>query len=158
MPDTNLGLLTGLMGIGAILNAYSIFYLRKKLSDNQLTTLALFLVSIVVYLVPHAHGFNTLAVIMLLFGYSWSIAISVFNGILQADFPAEVRSRIIGIYCVFFAGSQAISSYLSGILVHNFGLANSLLSISLFALLVCVAYLPELLPLIRLQKSKLSSN
>ena len=77
---------------------------------------------------------------MFLFGYSWSIAVSVFNGILQADFPIEIRSRIIGIYCVFFAGAQALGGYFSGVLVHQFGSVRALIGISTLTLFTFIVY------------------
>ncbi|EKD72816.1 MAG: putative membrane protein [uncultured bacterium] len=140
LPDTNLGLLTGMAGIGAILNAYSIYYLRKRLADHQLTTVTLFLSAIVIFFIGQVSSFSALALIMLLFGYSWSIAVSVFNGILQSEFPVDVRSRLIGMYCVCFAGSQALGGYLSGVLVHTFGLPHALIGIAFSLFIIFSGY------------------
>lgn len=146
MPDKNLGLLTGMAGLGAMINAYSIYYLRKKFVDNQLTTFAMLLSSLVIMSIGYANAFNIIALIMLIFGISWSIAISVFNGIFQSEFPIEIRSRIIGIYFVCFAGAQSIGGYLSGVLVHNIGLEYTLMFLAtcIFVIFGCYLLIPLL--------------
>lgn len=136
----DLGVLTGMAGLGAILNAYTIYYFRKTLSDSHLTTLALFLSSLVIIAVSYFSSFYSLAIIMLLFGYSWSIAISVFNGIFQAEFPLEIRARMIGLYWVFNAGSQAAGGYFSGVLVKYIGLSCGLMAIFLIGFVAFIMY------------------
>ncbi len=140
MPDSKLGLLTGMVGLGAILNAYGIYYFRKKLTDFQLTTFSLFLSTVVIFTLSLASTFGEMAIVMLVFGYSWSVSVSVFNGTLQADFPVEIRSRLIGLYFVFFAGSQALGGYISGVLTHNFGIFNALTIISILSMVIFFIY------------------
>jgi len=59
---------------------------------------------------------------------------------LQADFPVEIRSRLIGLYFVFFAGSQALGGYISGVLTHNFGIFNALTIISILSMVIFFIY------------------
>ena len=59
---------------------------------------------------------------------------------LQSDFPLSARSRLIGMYYVFFAGSQAIGSYLSGLMVVTMGLFNTLLAIAAMTVAVFAIY------------------
>lgn len=140
MSGKDLGILTTWAGMGAILSAYSIYYLRKVVSDNFMTTVAMILSAFAILFVGITKEFVLLSLIMLVFGYSWSIAVSVFNGIFQAEVPVHIRSRMIGIYFVVFYGAQAFSSYISGLLVHHMGL-GILLYLSIVLLLISGIYL-----------------
>lgn len=141
MSDKDLGILTSAAGIGAVLNAYYIYQLRKFLADTQLTTLSLFLAGIVIFLFATMNSFQFYFLLMLAFGFSWSLSVSVFNGILQSEFPKHTRSRLIGIYCVFFASAQAIGSYVSGKSIQLLGLDVTLLNIALITLFTGFCYL-----------------
>lgn len=140
LSDKDLGILTSAAGIGAVLNAYYIFYLRKYLTDNQLTTLALFVAGLVIFIFSQFYSYYLYFLLMLLFGFSWSLSVSVFNGILQSEFPKHIRSRLIGLYCVFFASAQAFGSILTGKAMQFFGLNASLLFVSLVMLMVGTIY------------------
>lgn len=140
MNATQLGLLTTSAGIGAIANAYLLYRLRQYFNDNQLTTVAFALSALVIALIATTQVFALMLALMFFFGISWSIAVSVFNGMLQSDFPLSSRSRLIGLYYVFFAGSQAIGGYLSGLAVAKFGLTPALTGIALIASLLFLVY------------------
>ncbi|HZW61294.1 MAG TPA: MFS transporter [Candidatus Babeliales bacterium] len=141
MTDKDLGILTSAAGIGAVLNAYCIYYFRKHLSDSQLTTISMILAGLVMLLFVTFKAFYLYFALMLVFGLSWSLSVSVFNGVLQSEFPRHIRSRLIGIYCVFFAAGQALGSYLSGQAIQWLGLDNALLNISLLTLFIGFCYL-----------------
>lgn len=141
LSDKNLGVLTSAAGIGAVLNAYYIYQLRKFLTDAQLTTISLFLAAIVIFIFAQFYSFYLYFFFMLIFGFSWSLSVSVFNGILQSEFPKHTRSRLIGFYCVFFASAQALGSFLSGKAMQFFGLKPSLLFVSVATLLAGIFYL-----------------
>lgn len=141
MTDKDLGLLTSAAGIGAVLNAYYIYHLRKYLSDSQLTTLAMILSGLVMLLFLIFYSVQLYFGIMLIFGFSWSLSVSVFNGILQAEFPSHTRSRLIGMYYVFFASAQALGSYFSGLSIEILGLNTALLNIAGITLFSGCCYL-----------------
>lgn len=141
MSAASLGLLTTAAGIGALITPYAIHVLRQRFNDNQLTNVSLVLTSIALFCLAETASFSILFILMALFGYAWSLAISVFNGIIQAEFPENIRSRLIGTYYLFFAGSQALGSYLSAVLVHHLGLNDAFFIISLVATLITLLYL-----------------
>lgn len=140
MSGQELGLLTTSAGLGAIANAYFLYRLRYCLNDNQLTTLALLLSAVVIFGMSAVQSFSLMLVLMFFFGVSWSIAVSVFNGMLQSDFPLYARSRLIGLYYVFFSGAQALGSYLSGLATAYFGLSPVLIGIATITLIVFGVY------------------
>jgi len=135
MTDKDYSILICAAGMGAVLNAYAIFYLRKYFNDAQLTTLSLLLSGMVMLFFVLFNSFYLYFLFMLIFGYSWSLSVSVFNGTLQAEFPLHIRSRLIGIYTVFFASGQAIGSYLSGQAIQTLGFKMALLNASCLTML-----------------------
>lgn len=141
MTDKDLGELISAAGIGAVLNAYFIYYLRKYLNDSQLTTMSMILAGIVMLCFINFNSFHFYFLLMLVFGFSWSLSVSVFNGVLQAEYPKHIRSRLIGMYCVFFASGQALGSYLSGQAIQLVGLTTALLNISSLTLFTGICYL-----------------
>lgn len=152
MSEQQLGFLTSAAGIGAVLNAYYIYKLRTFLSDAQLTTLAMLLAGLTMILFAKFASFKICFLIMLVFGFSWSLSVSVFNGILQAEFPKETRSRLIGIYYVFFAAAQALGSYLSGRSIQIIGVERTLLDVSFIVVFVGLVYMLSERELIGIRK------
>lgn len=122
MSDKDLGILIGAAGFGAILNVISIYHLRNYCLDSELTTVAIYLVALVLLLFDVFNSFNLYFIAMVIFGFSWSLSISVYNGIFQADYPKHMRSRLIGMYGVAFGLAQVLSSYASGRVIQAWGL------------------------------------
>lgn len=141
LSNIDLGILTSAAGIGAVLNAYYIYYLRRFLSDNQLTTLAIILAGVTVFVSAFVNSFAVFFLIMIAFGFSWSLSVSVFNGILQAEFPKHIRSRLIGMYYVFFSAAQALGSFLTGRSIQMMGLQVTLIISAVLLLLSGYLYI-----------------
>lgn len=140
MSESHLGLLMTFAGIGAISCAFTLCHLRKVLHETQLTTLAFLLVGIAMLLCPHISWFVLWVPVVMLFGYAWSMGVSVFNGMLQAEFPEHLRARLIGVYTVFFAAAQAVGGYLSGTLTAHVGVTHALSLIGLGMLSMTLFY------------------
>lgn len=139
--DKDLGVLMSAAGIGAMLNAFFLPYIRKYFNDSQLTTTALLLAGLIMLVFIHINSMYLWFILLLIFGGSWSLAVSVFNGVLQAEFPKHTRSRLIGMYCVFFALGQALGSYLSGKATQLWGVETTLFNIALITLFIGSTYL-----------------
>ena len=105
-----------------------------------MTTLSFMIASFVIISISKATAIYFLAPLMMLFGFSWALAVSVFNGSLQADFPPHIRSRMIGVYTVFFACAQALGSYMGGILVQKTGLAHEQACIAAALAIIALYY------------------
>jgi len=142
MSDSDLGLLTAAAGIGAVMNAYLIYHLRKYFNDMQMTTGAIFLSGIVILVLSRFTSISVLFSGMIVFGFSWSLSVSVFNGLLQSEFPREIRSRLIGIYFVFFAAAQVLGSFAIGKSIQLSGLHETLnfYVVATFAIWVCYVF------------------
>jgi MFS family permease len=140
MNPNNLGLLTGAAGLGAVLNAVFIHRLRELLTDHFMTTLAMFLTCLTIASIAIFQTTSLLFCAMLLFGFCWSLTISVYNGTLQADFPDHIRSRLLGIYFVSFAAAQALGSYASGNLTQAVGTTPALMLIAGAMLITAIGY------------------
>lgn len=146
MSDHDLGLLTGAIGVGAVINASLFHRLRLSLSDHKITTSSMFITAFTILGLNQFHSFALLMINMLIFGCAWSMAISTFNGTLQADFPNQIRSRLVGIYFASFAAAQAMGAYFSGHLVDYLGVTQALSLISIAMLVISLYYYLANLP------------
>lgn len=141
LSDQDLGMLTGAAGIGAVINVYLIFHLRKYFNDMNIATLSIFLTGLVIWLFSMIESTQILLLAMVIFGFSWALSVSIFNGILQSEFPKQIRSRVIGVYCVFFAAAQVGGSFLIGKCIQWIGLQQALMVFYVATFLVGLLYL-----------------
>lgn len=137
------GVALGAIGFGAVLAVVVAAPLRQKVSASVLLA-----VSAAVY------GFAPLAVawlpfaaatpILVLSGMSWLITLATLNAAAQLHLPRWVRARGLSVYLLVFAGSQALGSYVWGVVATRAGLDIALLcsAVLLGAAALSVAALP----------------
>jgi MFS family permease len=140
LPSSSLGLLTMAAGLGALINPYILYHLRQHMNDNQLTTLSFIGTALILFYLDESSQFNVFFMLMFLFGFIWSLSISIFHGIIQGEFHESIRSRLIGTYFLFFAGFQALGGYLGAVLTHIIGLDNTIWGMAGLAFMIGVAY------------------
>ena len=82
--------------------------------------------------------------LLLVCGMAWIATLTTLNAAVQLSLPQWVRARGMAVYLLVFSGSQALGSYLWGLLAAHFGLAQSLLAAAALLLLTAasVAVLP----------------
>jgi MFS family permease len=121
------GVLLGAIGVGAILGALSLPYLRKRLSADGLLLLAS-LVSAVVMFELAIGSSKAIAIVFLLFlGAAWITALTTLNGVAQSILPNWVRGRGLAVYLMVFNGSMAAGSLGWGALAQGSSVRMSLI-------------------------------
>ena len=82
--------------------------------------------------------------LLLVCGMAWIATLTTLNAAVQLSLPPWVRARGMAVYLLVFSGSQALGSYLWGLIAAHFGLAHSLLAAAALLLLTAasVAVLP----------------
>lgn len=148
------GVALGAIGVGAVLAVAVPAPLRQKVPPNTLLAVC-----------AAAYGAATLAVVFLPFaaaapflvlsGMTWLITLTTLNAAAQLHLPRWVRARGLAMYLLVFTGSQAVGSYLWGVVATREGLGVAL---TVAAVLLGVAAL-SVVPLgLRPETGKLSRD
>ncbi len=148
------GLALGAIGFGALLAVGLGARLRAKMSPNALlaTGAAVYgLAPLAVAWLPFAAA----APILVLSGMSWLITLATMNAAAQLHLPRWVRARGLSLYLLVFTGSQALGSYLWGVVAMRAGLEVALIG---SAVLLGVAALSVAVLPLRAATGKLSRD
>jgi len=135
------GLLIAAIGLGAVIGAFLLPKVKKKLSSDQITWIAAaFIISIMMmsafpvnnalltYLFPHWPIDEILAVIgSIFFGISWIWTLSTFSISAQSALPDWVRARGLAIYLMVFFGSMSVGSIIWGAIASQMGIKTALI-------------------------------
>ena len=137
------GVVLGAIGFGAAIAVVVAAPLRRRVSANVLLAVC-----------AAAYGCAPLAVVWLPFaaatpilvlsGMSWLITLTTLNAAAQLSLPRWVRARGLSMYLLVFTGSQAIGSYVWGVVATRAGLDIALIwsAVLLGAAALSVAVLP----------------
>ncbi|GGG22820.1 MFS transporter [Rhodococcoides trifolii] len=138
------GLVLGMLGVGAVSGVALYPRLRKSMSANNL--LALSAVTYAVGVVAVAYLPAGAAVpLLLLSGAAWIATLTTLNASIQLSLAHWVRARGMSIYLLVFMGSQALGSFVWGVIASQVGFAAALLMSA--ALLVATAASVAVVPL-----------
>jgi len=144
MNSCGYGLVLATLGVGAVIGVALIAQLRRLFATN--TVLAGSAGAYALGLVVIAIGpFGVAIPLLLACGMAWIATLTTLNAAVQLSLPPWVRARVMAIYLLVFSGSQALGSYLWGLIAAHFGLAQSLLAAA--ALLLLTAASVTVLPL-----------
>jgi MFS family permease len=120
------GVLLGGLGAGAILGAFILPAMRRKVSINALIIGGTIIFAAATAILATVHIFALLCVVMLFAGIAWMALMSSFNVIVQAIVPAWVRARVLAIYLLVFFGGMALGSALWGAVANRIGISAAL--------------------------------
>jgi MFS family permease len=144
MNSCGYGLVLATLGVGAVLGVAVIAHLRSVFATN--TVLAGSAAAYALGLIVVAIGpFGPAIPLLLVCGMAWIATLTTLNAAVQLTLPPWVRARGMAVYLLVFSGSQALGSYLWGLVAAHFGLAHSLLAAA--ALLLLTAASVAILPL-----------
>ncbi|HEX3547669.1 MAG TPA: MFS transporter [Mycobacterium sp.] len=119
------GAVLGTAGVGAIVGAFVNARLQAALSANLL--LAVAALTTAAGLVASAYlPLWPAVVVLLLSGVAWIATLTTLTAAAQLSFPQWMRARGLAMYLVFLIGSQALGSFVWGLVASEFGLAISL--------------------------------
>ncbi|OBF07605.1 MFS transporter [Mycobacterium sp. ACS4054] len=119
------GVALGAIGFGAVLAVAVPAPLRQKLPPNTLLAgcaAAYGAATLAVVWLP----FATAAPFLVLSGMTWLITLTTLNAAAQLHLPRWVRARGLAMYLLVFTGSQAVGSYLWGVIATREGLGVAL--------------------------------
>jgi MFS family permease len=138
------GLVLGILGVGAVAGVASYPRLRTALSANGM---------LIVSSVAYALGVAAVALLpvwavlplLLLAGAAWIGTLTTLNASIQLSLAQWVRARGMSVYLLVFMGTQALGSFVWGLVASHVGLTQALLLSG--ALLVGTALSVRVLPL-----------
>ncbi|AWB91861.1 MFS transporter [Aeromicrobium chenweiae] len=139
------GVVLGLLGAGAIGGVTLSPQARKRLSPNGIlvaSTIAYAVGLVAVALLP---AWAVLP-LLLVAGAAWIWTLTTLNASIQLSLAPWVRARGMSVYILVFMGSQAVGSFLWGLLASHLGLTQALLISA--AMLAVVAASVRSLPLL----------
>ena len=125
-PD-EYGLLLGCFGVGAVLGATVLPWIRTKASIDQLMVGATLLFAGLLLLLAVLRNFAGIGLAMVFGGAAWLAILSSLNTSAQAAVPTWVRGRALAMYLLVFFGGMAGSSALWGLIASSTGVPTALI-------------------------------
>jgi MFS family permease len=125
------GLLFAALGLGAVIAALCLGWVKQYLSSNGVLGLAA---------ISFALAFGSLVLVpnpwlafplLIVCGFGWTATVSTIISELQLFLPGWVRARAIAIYLMVFLGSQAVASPVWGLITQHLGLEVAVLAAAL---------------------------
>ncbi len=113
------GILTGCIGIGAVVGAMTLPRLRRRLSADTIVTLAAVAFVVTLLIMAWAPEFWLLLLALLLGGMAWTSMTSCLNVTVQLSVPNWVQARSLGIYQMVFQGGMAAGSAVWGAVAQH---------------------------------------
>lgn len=137
--------LLALLGVGAIIGALMISIIRRLLSRSMILISSALLFGLGTF----AAGWWPLPVTMICSvaaGLAWMMTLTTLNATMQLSLPPWVRARGLASYLLIFMGSQAVGSFLWGIVADRVGVRWALTVAA--GLLILVALSVIMLPVL----------
>ena len=138
------GLVLGLLGVGAVGGVALYPRLRKRLSPNALLAVSAVAYAVGVVAVALLPTWAVLP-LLLVSGIAWIGTLTTLNASIQLSLAHWVRARGMSVYLLVFMGSQALGSFVWGVVASRTSLAAALLASA--ALLLAAALSIKALPL-----------
>lgn len=113
------GRLVGFIGIGALLSAMGLVpVISHRYSRDHIVLVTSIFVSLCIVTLGWIHSYLVFAIVLLLFGGAWTIAMMSFQVASQMTLPGWVRGRGISMSMTCFMGGAALGGVLWGQLAH----------------------------------------
>lgn len=129
------GIMLGAFGVGAITGAMGNSRLREKLSSESIVRLSFLGFAASAAIIAMSSSTLLTAVVLLVPGACWVLALSLFNTTVQLSTPRWVVARALSFYQTATFGGIAGGSWVWGILSDTFGVSIALTLSSLVMLL-----------------------
>jgi len=127
LTSTGYGVLLGCLGIGSILGATAMGFLRSRYSPDVLVASGAVVFALATAALATIHHFGPVALAMLAGGVAWMTVMTTFNVSAQMAPPAWMRARALAVYILVFQGSLAAGSGTWGAIAGRVGVPISLL-------------------------------
>lgn len=120
------GLLIGMIGVGAVLGAILLPYVKANFSPQRLVGISCLLLICVLFISASLQIIALIILVCIVFGICWVWVLSTFNVSAQLALPDWVRARGLAIYLMVFFGSMSLGSVIWGLVASEIGICNSL--------------------------------
>jgi MFS family permease len=121
------GILLGGLGVGAILGAFVLPYIRRHVPVDAMVIAGTIVFASVTATLATVRTFPLLSLAMICGGVAWMTLMSSFNVIVQTSVPSWVRARVLATYMLVFFGGMALGSAFWGSVASRIGVSNTLL-------------------------------
>ncbi len=121
------GLLTGCVGIGAVIGAIFLARRRSAPGLENIIPLAALLFGMGLILVSQARVWYVAMPLLLLTGFGMMVQTASSNTILQTICDDDKRGRVMSFYTMAFMGTVPLGQLLAGWLAHYISLPSTLL-------------------------------
>src|SRR5215469_15353097 len=104
------GILNGCIGLGAVLGAFGLPRVRRRISSDTIVSLAAVVFAVTLLVMAWIHSWLPLVLALVLGGMAWTSTASSLNIAMQLSVPGWVQARALGLYQMVFQGGLAIGS------------------------------------------------
>ena len=122
------GLLFAALGLGAVIGALCLGWVKQHLSSNGVLALAATTFALAFGSLVLAPSLLVALPLLVVCGFGWTATVSTIISELQLFLPGWVRARAIAIYLMVFLGSQALASPIWGQVTQHLGLRVAILA------------------------------
>jgi MFS family permease len=122
------GLLFAALGVGAVVGALCLGWVKQHLSSNGVLGLAATSFALAFGSLVLASNLVVALPLLVVCGFGWTATVSTIISELQLFLPGWVRARAIAIYLMVFLGSQAFAAPIWGLITQHLGLRVAILS------------------------------
>jgi predicted MFS family arabinose efflux permease len=129
------GIVVASFGLGALVGAGLLPYLRRSISVDAMVAAATVLYAVVTAATGYIHEFNSHCAIMFFGGAGWIVILASLNVSAQTCAPSYLRARALSMYLIVLQGGLAIGASLWGAVAERFGMPNAL-SVAALALVI----------------------
>lgn len=140
------GIMLGCFGVGAIGGAMSNSRLREKLTSERIVQFSFLGFAASSAVIALSTNTALTAVVLIVPGACWVLALSLFNTTVQLSAPRWVVGRALSFYQTTTFGGMAVGSWIWGLGAENLGVSVSLSLASLAMLVGGLAGLKNPLP------------
>ena len=127
------GLLFAALGVGAVIGALCLGWVKQHLSSNGVISVAAIGFALAFGALVLAPTIWVALPLLVVCGFGWTATVSTIISELQLFLPGWVRGRAIAIYLMVFLGSQAIAAPIWGLITQHFGLSVAVLAAAALA-------------------------
>jgi MFS family permease len=134
------GILLGGFGLGALLGALALPWMRDRLSVDGVVAATIVIFAGMTFAAGRVETFAPLCAVMLVAGAAWIGILACLNVAAQTMCPAYVRARALSFYLLVLQGGMAVGATFWGALAKAIGVSNTLsvaaaaLALGVFAL------------------------
>ena len=133
------GMMVASFGLGALVAAGLLPYLRRSFSVDAMVGAATVLYAAVSAAVGYIQEFNSHCTLMFFGGAAWIVILASLNVSAQLCAPSYLRARTLSMYLLVLQGGLAIGASLWGIVAERLGISDALIIAALALLIGLIA-------------------